>query len=133
MSAPRFRFGVVAATTRSGQEWLARARRVEALGDATLLVPDRLGPLLSPLPALAAAAAATTTLRLGSFVLASGWRNPVVLAQEVRALDLLSGGRWRGSDSTRARCSSSTSRSSATSAAWPRPSSRRPRPSATPA
>jgi hypothetical protein len=56
MSAPPFRFGVVAATARSGQEWLARARRVEALGDATLLVPDRLGPLLSPLPALAAAA-----------------------------------------------------------------------------
>jgi probable F420-dependent oxidoreductase len=94
MSLRRFRFGVVAAMARSGEEWLARARRVEALGDATLLVPDRLGALLAPIPALAAAAAVTTTLRLGTFVLASGWRNPVVLAHEAKALALLSSGRF---------------------------------------
>jgi probable F420-dependent oxidoreductase len=94
MTVQPFRFGVVAAMARSGEEWLARARRIEALGYAILLVPDRLGPLLSPVPALGAAAAVTTTLRLGSFVLAGGWRNPAVLAQEVKTLDLLSGRRF---------------------------------------
>src|SRR5262245_14778297 len=94
MTVPPFRFGVVAAMARSGEEWLDRARRIEALGYTTLLVPDRLGPLLSPLPALGAAAAVTSRLRLGSFVLAGGWRNPVVLAQEAKTLDLLSGQRF---------------------------------------
>jgi probable F420-dependent oxidoreductase len=64
------------------------------LGYATLLTPDRLGPLLSPIPALAAAAAVTRTLRLGTYVLAAGWRNPAVLARECATLDLLSGGRF---------------------------------------
>ena len=89
-----FRFGVVAAQAPSGDAWLATVRRVEELGYATLLTPDRLGPLLSPIPALAAAAAATRTLRLGTYVLAAGWRNPAVLARECATLDLLSGGRF---------------------------------------
>jgi probable F420-dependent oxidoreductase len=89
-----FRFGVVAAQAPWGDAWLATARRVEELGYATLLTPDRLGPLLSPMPALAAAAAATHTLRLGTYVLAAGWRNPALLAQECATLDLLSGGRF---------------------------------------
>ncbi len=89
-----FRFGVVAAQARSGTEWLVTARRAEQLGYATLLVPDRVGPLLSPIPALSAVAAATTSLRLGTFVLVSGWRNPVLMAQEAATLDFLSGGRF---------------------------------------
>lgn len=89
-----FRFGVVAAQAQSGDEWLAKARRIEQLGYATLLMPDRLGPLLSPLPALAMAAAATRTLRVGTYVLVSGWRNPVLMAKECATLDFLSGGRF---------------------------------------
>ncbi|MGH2457475.1 MAG: TIGR03621 family F420-dependent LLM class oxidoreductase [Chloroflexota bacterium] len=89
-----FRFGIVTAGARSGEEWVARAQRAEALGYSTLLMPDRIAPLLSSIPALAVAAAATRTLRVGTFVIASGLRNPVLLAHEVATLDFLSGGRF---------------------------------------
>lgn len=88
-----FRFGVVAAFARSGEEWAAKARHVESLGYATMVMPDTLRYTLAPLPALAAAAAATRNLRLGPYVLANDFRNPVLLAKDVATLDLLSGGR----------------------------------------
>ena len=95
MSKRVFRFGVVTAMAPSGAEWLAKARRIEELGYSTLLVPDRLTPpLLSPIPALAAAAAATSRLRLGTFVIAAGLRNPAVLAKDAATLDFLSNGRF---------------------------------------
>ncbi|MGN6696577.1 MAG: LLM class flavin-dependent oxidoreductase, partial [Thermomicrobiales bacterium] len=56
-----FRFGVVAAQARTGDEWITKACRAEALGYATFLIPDTLGQTLAPLPALTAAAAVTTT------------------------------------------------------------------------
>lgn len=52
-----------------------------------------MGPQLAPLPALMAAADATTHLRVGSFVFANDYRNPVMLAKEVATIDVLSGGR----------------------------------------
>ena len=48
---------------------------------------------LSPLPALAAAAAATTTLRLGTLVLDNDFRNPLLLAREAATVDVISNGR----------------------------------------
>ena len=91
----RFRFGVVAAQAPSSDEWVEKARRIEELGYDTLLMPDRLlGPVLSPIPALAIAATITRSLRLGTFVLPAGWRNPVLLARECATLDFLSGGRF---------------------------------------
>ena len=89
-----FRFGVVAATARSGDEWIATARRAESLGYATLVVPDNLQYTLAPLPALTMAAAATRSLRVGTYVLANDLRHPVLLAKDVATLDLLSGGRF---------------------------------------
>jgi len=89
-----FRFGVTAASARSGEEWLEKARRVETLGYSTLVTPDNVEHILAPMPALAAAAATTTTLRLGSYVFANDYRNPVMLAKEAATLDLLSGGRF---------------------------------------
>ena len=89
-----FRFGVVAAQARSAEEWTARARRVESLGYSTLLVPDGLRYTLAPLPALAAAAAVTSSLRVGTYVIANDFRNPVLLAKEAATLDLVSGGRF---------------------------------------
>jgi probable F420-dependent oxidoreductase len=89
-----FRFGVVAATARRGDEWAEGARRIESLGYATLLTPDRVEHTLSPLPALMAAAAATTTLRVGTYVVANDFRNPVLLAKDTATLDLLSDGRF---------------------------------------
>jgi probable F420-dependent oxidoreductase len=92
MSTHKFRFGVVAGAG-SGEEWLDKARRVESLGFNTLVLPDTLQYSLAPFPALAAAAAATRTLRVGTFVLANDYRHPVLLAKEAATLDFISGGR----------------------------------------
>jgi probable F420-dependent oxidoreductase len=94
VTARPFRFGVVAAAARSPDEWVAKARRVESLGFATLVIPDNLRFTLAPIPALAVAAAATRTLRLGTYVLANDLRHPVMLAKDVATLDVLSGGRF---------------------------------------
>lgn len=89
-----FRFGVVAAQVPSAEAWVTTARRVETLGYSTLLTPDTLGPTPAPLIALTAAAAATRTLRVGTYVLVNDFRNPVLVAREAATLDLLSGGRF---------------------------------------
>lgn len=88
-----FRFGVVAGLARTGAEWTATARRAEELGYDTLLVPDTLHTL-SPFAALAAAAASTSTLRVGTYVLSAPNRSPGLVAWETRSLQLLSGGRF---------------------------------------
>ncbi|HEX4094583.1 MAG TPA: TIGR03621 family F420-dependent LLM class oxidoreductase [Trebonia sp.] len=93
MSERRFRFGAVAGFGRSGQEWAAAARHIEQLGFSTLLCPDGTG-LFAPFQALTAAAAATSTLRVGSYVLASPLRAPAEVAWESASLDALSGGRF---------------------------------------
>ena len=90
-----FRFGVVAAYAPSHTAWIATARRVEELGYSTLLIPDRVSVgSLAPMPALAVAAQATTTLRFGSYVFCNGYRHPVMLAREAATLDMLSEGRF---------------------------------------
>jgi len=88
-----FRFGVNVRTAASQAEWADKARKVEALGYAVLLVPDHLAELLAPFPALAVAAAATTRLRVGTMVLNNDFRHPVLLAREAATLDVLSDGR----------------------------------------
>ncbi len=88
-----FRFGVNVRTAASGAGWADKARKVEALGYAVLLVPDHLAELLAPFPALAAAAAATTRLRVGTAVLNNDFRHPVLTAREAATLDVLSDGR----------------------------------------
>jgi probable F420-dependent oxidoreductase len=89
-----FRFGVVTAFARSSADWRDKARRVEQLGYATLLMPDRLGTPLSTIPALAVAATATSTLHVGSFVIANGLRNPALLARDSATLAFLSDDRF---------------------------------------
>jgi len=88
-----FRFAVMAERGRSAAHWREVAQRAEALGYDTLLMPDHITDQLAPIAALTAAAAATTTLRVGSFVFDNDYRNPVMLAKEATTLDLLSGGR----------------------------------------
>jgi len=85
---------VVAAQAHSGEEWAEKARRIESMGYATLLMPDGLNYTLAPLPALAAAAMVTRTLRVGTYVIANDFRNPVLLAKEAATVDALSGGRF---------------------------------------
>jgi probable F420-dependent oxidoreductase len=73
--------------------WLDFARRAELLGFDSLYVPDHPGSCASPFVALAAAAAVTTRLRLGSYVSNAGVREPILLASDVATLDVVSGGR----------------------------------------
>ena len=88
-----FRFAATAERGRSAEHWREVAQRAEALGYDTLLMPDHITYQLAPVAALAAAAAATRTLRIGSFVFDNDYRNPVMLAKEATTLDLLSSGR----------------------------------------
>lgn len=89
-----FRFGVIAYNAHSKEEWVTKARRIEQLGYATLLVPDHLGEQLAPVPAMLAAVEATRSLRVGSYVFANDFRHPVFLAKEAATLDVLTGGRF---------------------------------------
>jgi probable F420-dependent oxidoreductase len=78
----------------SAADFREKARKAEALGYSTLFVPDHfIDHPLAPMPAMAAAAAVTDTLRVGSLVLGNDYRHPVVLAREAATIDLLSDGR----------------------------------------
>jgi len=89
-----FRFGIQCRGPAEGGGWAALARKVEDLGWSTLTVADHLDEGLAPIPALMAAADATTTVRIGSMVLANDYRHPVVVAKEAATIDLLSGARF---------------------------------------
>ena len=74
-------------------EWLDTARRAEAAGFDTLYTADHPGSCASPYVALAAAAAVTSTIKLGAYVGNAGVREPILLASDVATLDVVSGGR----------------------------------------
>jgi probable F420-dependent oxidoreductase len=94
MSEHKIRFGVAVGFPESVEAWRETARKAEDLGYSVLLVADHLGRQWAPLPALLAAADATTTLRVGTQVIANDFRRPLVLAKEIATLDLLTGGRF---------------------------------------
>ena len=89
----RFTFLADARTILPGRELAERARRAEGLGYHSLVIPDHLLGQLAPLVGMTAIAAATTTLRVGAFVFNNDLRHPAVLAQDLAAVDALSGGR----------------------------------------
>lgn len=94
MTAPRpFRFGAQVAFAPSRRAWVDKARRLEDLGYSTLSMPDHFDDQLAPFAALAVAAEATTSLRVGTLVLDNDYRHPLVAAKEAATLDLLSDGR----------------------------------------
>lgn len=94
MPHPRtFRFGVQLAGAADGKAWASLARKVEDLGFSSLFLPDHFGDQLAPVPALMAAADATTTLKVGALVWDNDYKHPVVLAKEAATIDVLSGGR----------------------------------------
>jgi alkanesulfonate monooxygenase SsuD/methylene tetrahydromethanopterin reductase-like flavin-dependent oxidoreductase (luciferase family) len=88
-----FRFGVVAGIRGSARDWADAARAIEGDGYASLLAPDNL-MTASPFPALAAAASATSTLHLGTWVLASPLRTPGEVVRETRTMLALAPGRF---------------------------------------
>jgi probable F420-dependent oxidoreductase len=90
-----FRFSVQCSALPDGgaRAWAELARTCEDLGYSTLTIADHLDDQLAPVPALMAAADATSTLRVGALVFCNDYKHPVVLAKEAATLDLLSGGR----------------------------------------
>jgi alkanesulfonate monooxygenase SsuD/methylene tetrahydromethanopterin reductase-like flavin-dependent oxidoreductase (luciferase family) len=95
----RFRFGVVNETVLYGRDWIDHVRRIEESGIDVFLIRDHLsadafGRQWAPFTALATAAASTSTLRVGTMVLANDFRHPAVVAHEAATLADLSGGRF---------------------------------------
>lgn len=88
-----FRFGVQVSKETTAKGWAELARRTEAAGYEVLTMPDHFTDQLAPVPALMAAASATTTLRVGALVFDNDYKHPVVLAKELATIDLLSDGR----------------------------------------
>ena len=89
-----FRFGVSVRRGQNRREWQQKARRAEALGYSSFLVPDHLVDILPPLVPLVSAAEAAETLRVGTFVLNNDLRHPALVARDAAAIDLLTDGRF---------------------------------------
>ncbi|MBM3730345.1 MAG: TIGR03621 family F420-dependent LLM class oxidoreductase [Actinobacteria bacterium] len=89
-----FRFGAKAKVANNGKEWADIARQAEDLGYVSLQIDDHYTKQLAPIPAMMAAACATSTLKVGTLVAGNDFRNPVVFAKEAATIDVLSGGRF---------------------------------------
>jgi probable F420-dependent oxidoreductase len=94
VARPTIRFGLQAGLDVDARRWLELARRAEAAGFETLYVADHPGVTASPFAALAAAAGVTSTLKLGTYVLNSGIRDPLSIASDAATIDVISGGRF---------------------------------------
>lgn len=101
-----FRFGVQGYAPASGREWRDTVRKAEDLGYSSFHLADHVigpGPALTPtghpvqtvaaIPAMAVAAEATSSIKIGCRVLCVDYRNPVMLAKELATLDFFSDGR----------------------------------------
>ena len=112
--------GICLLMTQHDFDAVGLARRVEELGFGSLWAPEhgvvpadfsvgesganagapsaysdgRINQIIDPLVYLAAAAAATTSIRLGTGICLVPERNPIRLAKEVATLDLVSDGRF---------------------------------------
>jgi alkanesulfonate monooxygenase SsuD/methylene tetrahydromethanopterin reductase-like flavin-dependent oxidoreductase (luciferase family) len=83
------------APARDAELVIGLARKVEAAGLDSVWVGDSLTakPRLEPLATLAAVAACTERVRLGTAVLLAALRHPILLAQTLATVDLISKGR----------------------------------------
>ena len=86
------RFGVLLAPPIVEGSVVEVAGRAEALGFDAFYLPDHFNEVLSPVPAIAAVAAATS-MRVGAYMLANDLRHPATVARDFAALDELSAGR----------------------------------------
>ncbi len=76
-----FRFGIQLTQPAAGRTWAETAQQLEDNGWSSLVMPDHFENQLAVAPALAAAAQATSTLRLGALVYGNDYRHPVVLGR----------------------------------------------------
>jgi probable F420-dependent oxidoreductase len=106
LALPHYDFSYPGGKPVSWDRLAGTARRAEALGFDSVWVSDHFFLSLAryggadepsgsaePLTTLAALAAVTQRVRLGTLVLAAGFRHPAVLAKSAATIDLLSGGR----------------------------------------
>jgi probable F420-dependent oxidoreductase len=106
LALPHYDFSYPGGKPVSWDRLAETARRAEALGfdsvwvsDHFFLSPARYGGAdepsgsAEPLTTLAALATVTERVRLGTLVLAAGFRHPALLAKSAVTIDLLSGGR----------------------------------------
>ncbi|HSO96603.1 MAG TPA: TIGR03621 family F420-dependent LLM class oxidoreductase [Acidimicrobiia bacterium] len=92
-AAGGIRFGLQVVDVASSSGLADVARRAESAGFDTLLAGDHVGTP-DPFLVLQAAADATETLRVGTYVLNNDFHDPVLLARAVATLDVLSDGRF---------------------------------------
>ena len=78
----------------SAKEWTDLVRQAEDLGYASFQMDDHFGNQLAIVPALMAAADATSKILVGPHVAGVDFRNPVLFAKECATIDLLSEGRF---------------------------------------
>ena len=105
MSKP-FRFGVQSFNTTSGEDWAGQVKKAEDLGYSTFHLADHIigeGAALTranhpvqdvaAIPAMAYAAAVSSTINIGCRVFCIDYHNPVVLVKSAMTIDMLSNGR----------------------------------------
>ena len=101
-----FRFGVQSFNAESGVDWAQQAQLAESLGYSAFHLADHIlgaGPALeranhpvqnlAAIPAMAYAAAVTSTINIGCRVFCIDYHNPVVLIKSAMTIDKLSNGR----------------------------------------
>ncbi|WP_420749498.1 TIGR03621 family F420-dependent LLM class oxidoreductase [Rhodococcus sp. O3] len=78
-----------------GDTWVSEVRRLESMGFDSVSVSEHVtrGWQLSPLVAMAYAAASTSRLRVLSLALPNDLHHPALLAKNIATMDVLSGGR----------------------------------------
>src|SRR3984893_18458264 len=87
-----FRFSIGIHSAKASVALRDKARRLEDFGFDVLHLPDHLGAP-APFPVLTAIAAATSTVRLGTYVLNVCFYKPALLARDAGAVNDLSDGR----------------------------------------
>ncbi len=92
----KFRFAAGGEGNREeggARKFIKLAQQAEEYGFDSFMIPDHLGEQVGPIAALGALAVATEKIRIGTAVLANGFRHPAVLAKDAATIDVLSRGR----------------------------------------
>jgi probable F420-dependent oxidoreductase len=92
MAQETFRFSIGIHSAKSSAALRDKARRLEDAGFDVLHLPDHIGAP-APFPVLTAIAAATSTVRVGTYVLNACFYKPALLARDAAAVNDLSDGR----------------------------------------
>ncbi len=93
MSNQPFRFSLGIGGANNVEDLTITVKKAEAAGFDVVSGADHIGSYLAVLPKLAAAAA-ISSLRVSTMVIANDYRHPVILAKDTATIDVLSEGRF---------------------------------------